>query len=118
MSAKITIGGFLRAWCDCPLDLGCCREEPLLAAFASSGEGPALIDNNLIEPSTKMIAITAAPQIAERAHEGRLKYIIRVDARAKHSNSVSDAGVLMSADKQREGINVPRYDRGDQVSVR
>ena len=118
MSAKITIGGFLRAWRDYPFDLACCREESLFAPLASSSEGPALIDNNLIEPSTKTLAITAAPQVAKRAHKSGLKYVIRVDARAKHSDSVPDAGVLMATDEQREGFDIPRYHRGDQVSIR
>jgi hypothetical protein len=118
MSAKITIGGFFGARRDRSFDLACRREESLLATFSASGEGSTFIDNNLIQPSTKTIAITAAPQVAKRPHERGLENVIRIDTRAEHTYGVSNAGILVSSHQQREGINVPCYHCGDQVGVR
>src|SRR3982750_1449861 len=85
--ANIAIGSFVRAWCNRSFNLRARRQKPLLSTLPPCRESPALIHNYLVQPTAETLAIAAAPQVAEGSHEGRLKHVVGIHTRSKHSDS-------------------------------
>src|SRR5437667_2868115 len=106
-----------RTWCDRSLDRVRRRSKAKLAATLSRRVGPALVDDDLVKPTSETFRVPAAAQAPEGPHESRLQRIIRVDPRSKHPHGKPSAGVLIAPNQPRESLNVPGKNGGNQFRI-
>src|SRR5437667_6834060 len=68
-----------RTWCDSSLDRVRRRSKAKFAAALSRRVGPALVDDDLVKPTSETLRVPTAAQAPEGPHESRLQRIICVD---------------------------------------
>jgi hypothetical protein len=80
--------------------------------------GPALIDDDLVKPASKVIRVIAPAKSAERPHESGLKRIVRIHVRAEHSHSETGTRVLITPNQAGKRVDIAGEDGRNQLSVR
>lgn len=107
VSSDIHIFLTLRTRCHCPLDRTRRGSKAKLPLSPSRRVSPALVHYNVIEPSSKPIAIPACTESAKRAHESRLQRIVCVRTRSQHSHRKTGTCVLVTPNEAGECFDVP-----------
>ncbi len=80
--------------------------ESQIAPPLASSKRSAFVYDDLIQPASKSLPVTAVLQAAVRAHEGRLQHVIRITPRPQHSNGKPCARVPVPLEQHTERLDV------------